>query len=339
MRIVYTSPRRPAAPVCPRHSVGWFRFTFLSLTLCMYFTYADINSTHRARSPAAPARRGATRLTIIYRHTTRAPACHPPPPVPRSSSLFISHMLSQHETRARTRTILDCPSSARTGATPPAAPVASRCAPPCRARAILALCRCACYVCPHTSRSTALHSAPTPPRTARPHVLQATFSSPFPAPLPRRPWITQPVRCGLAEFQQVRIPHTDHHRPAALVYSRHFMGWFRFTFLALTLCMHFAYADTFPVQRARSRVPPARRGAAPSGTIMSPSACAPACHPSSPVPGSSSLFISNVLYLRETCTRTRAVPGCPSSAHTGATTPAAPVASRIAPPCRGRAHS
>ena len=193
MRIVYTSPRRPAAPVHSRHSVGRFRFTFLVLTLCMYLSRADTYPTRRARSPAAPARRGATRLTIIYRHTTRAPACHPPPPVPRSSSLFISHMLSQRGTRTRTRTILDCPSSARTGATPPAAPVASRCAPPCRARAILALCRCACYVCPHTSRSTALHSAPFSPSAARPQGLRSPFSPSFLDALPRRPWIAQDI--------------------------------------------------------------------------------------------------------------------------------------------------
>ena len=193
MRIVYTSPRRPAAPVCPRHSVGRFRFTFLVLTLCMHFAYADIFPVQRARSRVPPARRGAAPSGTIMSPSACAPACHPPPPVPRSSSLFISHMLSQRETRAHTWTVPGCPSSARTGATPPAAPVASRCAPPCRARAILALCRCACYVCPHTSRSTALHSAPFSPSAARPQGLRSPFSPSFLDALPRRPWIAQDI--------------------------------------------------------------------------------------------------------------------------------------------------
>ena len=183
----------PGGPCHSRHSVGRFRFTFLVLTLCMYLSRADTYPTRRARSPAAPARRGATRLTIIYRHTTRAPARHPPPPVPRSSSLFISHMLSQRETRAHTWTVPGCPSSARTGATTPAAPVVNHHAPPCRGRPILALCRCACYVCPHTSHSTALHSAPFSPSAARPQGLRSPFSPSFLDALPRRPWIAQDI--------------------------------------------------------------------------------------------------------------------------------------------------
>ena len=118
---------------------------------------------------------------------------------------------------------------------------------------------------------------------------------------------------------------------------RHFVGWFRFTFLALTLCMYFTYTDIYSAQRAQSRVPPARRGGAPSAAISPPSACARARHLSSPVHQSPSLFISCILPPHETHVHTWAVPNNPSSARTGAPQSAAPLVNHTAPPCRGRA--
>ena len=168
MRIVYTSTQRPAPALRLRHSVGRFRFTFPALTLCMYLTCADINSTHRARSRVPPVRRGAAPSIAISPPSTRAPARRPSSPVPGSSLLFISNVLYLCETSTRTRTVPGCPSTARTGATPPAAPAVSRIAPPCHVRAVLALCRCACYVCPRTFHSAVSRGVPASPCTARP---------------------------------------------------------------------------------------------------------------------------------------------------------------------------
>ena len=190
---MYASPHRPAPALRLRHSVGRFRFTFPALTLCMYLTCADINSTHRARSRVPPARRGAAPSGTIMSPYAGAPARHPSSPVPGSSSLFISNVLYLRETCTRTRAVPGCPSSARTGATTPAAPVVNHHAPPCRGRPILALCRCAFYVCPHTSHSTALHSAPFSPSAARPQGLRSPFSPSFLDALPRRPWIAQDI--------------------------------------------------------------------------------------------------------------------------------------------------
>ena len=123
MPTICTSTQHPSPALRLRHSVGWFRFTFLFLTLCMYFAYADIYPTHRARSPAAPARRGAAPSSAICRHDVCARACHPSYLIPWSPSLFISYILSLRETFTRTWTVHSCAFTARTGATQSAAPV------------------------------------------------------------------------------------------------------------------------------------------------------------------------------------------------------------------------
>ena len=252
MRIVYTSTQRPAPALRLRHSVGWFRFTFPSLTFCTILSHADINSTQRARSPPSPVRRGVTPSAATSPPSTRARARHPSSPVPQSPSLFISHILSPHETRAHTWTVLSCPFSAHTGAPQSAAPVVTHPAPPCRGRATLAPCCCACCV-----GTLALHSTvPTgsPPRRAPrgPKGLRVPFSRPFPAPLPRRPWIAHPNKCGLARSQRMLITHTSPQRPAPALRPRDSVGRFEFTSPALAFCTTLSRADSSSAQRARS---------------------------------------------------------------------------------------
>ena len=166
--------------------------------------------------------------------------------------------------RAHTWAVPGRPSSARTGETQSTAPVASRRA---RSAAAVRSSRCASMRVTHVhTHSIRQCLAASPPLRAprAPKGLHESFSRPFPAALPRHPWIAQDIQCGLAEFQQVPIPRTSPHRPAPALRLRHSVGRFRFTFPALTLCMYLTCADINSTHRARSRVPPVRRGAAPS---------------------------------------------------------------------------
>ena len=190
---MYASPHRPAPPLRLRHSVGWFRFTFLALTLCAILSRADIYSTQRARSPALSVRRGAAPSTTIMSPSTCAPGCHPCSPVPTSPSLSISHTLPQRETRAHTWTVPGARLSARTGATQLTAPVVNH--PPRRAAVVRSSRRAAVRVM-HARVHSTPHWSTVPPllrALCAPKGLHESFSPSFPTPLPRRPWIAQDI--------------------------------------------------------------------------------------------------------------------------------------------------
>ena len=119
---------------------------------------------------------------------------------------------------------------------------------PCDPRAVL-------FCISRMSARVPFDSAPRCPRlsrTVRPQGLQVPFSLSFRAPLPRRPWIAHPNKCGLARSQRMLITHASPQRPAPALRPRDSVGRLEFASPALAFCTTLSRADSSSAQRARS---------------------------------------------------------------------------------------